>query len=772
MKNLVISFLILLISCLGTLAGAKEKPALEQVAVPFGVREVKLLDGPFLHAQDLDARWLLSLDPDRLLSWYRKEGKLEPQGEVYGGWESMGVAGHSLGHYLSACARMYHATGQEEFKRRVDYIVADLAKCQQAGGDGYLAAIPRGREVFAEVARGDIRSQGFDLNGSWVPWYTLHKLFAGLIDSYYLCGNEQAKEVAIKLADWADETTKNLTPEQWQKMLACEHGGMNESLAELYAITGDEKYLQLAEKFYHKAILDPLVEGKDSLAGKHANTQVPKAIGAARIAELTSDQKFAKIARAFWDIMVGSHTYVIGGNSFGEHLGEPGKLNDRLGDNTTETCNTYNMLKLTSALFADKPAAKYADYAERALWNHILASQSSESGMVCYYVPLRAGATKPFQGPEAFTCCSGSGMENHARYGEYIYAHSDDALWVNQFISSELNWQDKGVQLKQLTQLPDNGKTRIEVACNAPQEFTLNVRHPHWVESGYRVTVNGKEIESPSGPASYVAIKRTWKSGDVIEIDTPLTLHLESMPDNPRRVAVFYGPLVLAGELEGQGDGLLPVLVTNDKPVSEWLKPVEGRVAFRTNGVGRPGDQTLVPFFGVHGDTRYIVYWDIFNEDEWQQRQQEYEAERERERQLAERTVDYFAIGEMQPERDHKVEGEKTSAGEHGGRKFRHAQDGGWFSCELTLPKDKPADLLVTYWGSESGPRTFDLLLDGQKIATQSLHQDDPEKFWQKTYPLPDELTAGKEKAVLKFQAHPGNMAGGVFGIRLVRRPE
>jgi DUF1680 family protein len=769
MKNLVISFLLFL--CFGAMTHGKEEPALKQVAKPFGVQEVKLLDGPFRHAQDLDAKWLLTIDPDRMLSWFRKDAKLEPQGEVYGGWESMGIAGHSLGHYLSACARMYHATGQEEFKRRVDYIVADLAKCQQAGGDGYVGAIPRGREVFAEVARGDIRSQGFDLNGSWVPWYTLHKLFAGLIDSYYLCGNEQAKEVVIKLADWADETTKNLTPAQWQKMLACEHGGMNESLAELYAITGNEQYLQLAEKFYHEEVLDPLVEGKDSLAGKHANTQVPKAIGAARIAELTSDEKFASIARSFWEIMVGSHTYVIGGNSFGEHLGEPGKLNDRLGDNTTETCNTYNMLKLTSALFADEPDAKYADYAERALWNHILASQSPDSGMVCYYVPLRAGATKPFQGPEAFTCCSGSGMENHARYGEYIYAHSPGALWINQFISSGLNWKEKGIQIKQLTELPKGDKTRIEVTCDSPQEFAINIRHPHWVQAGFRVTVNGENVE-PGKPSSYVTVDRTWKSGDLIEIETPLSLRLETMPDNPRRVAAFYGPFVLAGELAGDSKELLPVLVTNDNPVTDWLKPVNGSLAFRTEGVGRPGEQTLTPFFGVRGDTRYVVYWDIFTEDEWQKRQRAYEAEQELERELAARTVDYFAIGEMQPERDHKVEGEKTSPGEYGGRKFRHAHDGGWFACELKMPEEGPADLIVTYWGSETGSRTFDLLLDGEKFATQSLHRDDPERFWQKTYALPTELTNGKKQAVLKFQAHPGNIAGGVFGIRLVRRAE
>lgn len=750
-----------------------EEVALKQVARPFGVREVKLLPGPFRHAQDLDARYLLSLDADRLLSWYRKEAGLEPAAEVYGGWESMGIAGHSLGHYLSACARMHHAAGQKEFKDRVDYIVAEIAKCQQAGGDGYVGAIPRGREIFAEVARRDIRSQGFDLNGGWVPWYTLHKLFAGLIDAFQLCENEEALVVVTKLADWADETTKNLTPEDWQKMLACEHGGMNETLAELYEITGDEKYLRLAEKFYHKAILDPLAAGRDELAGKHANTQVPKAIGAARIAQLTDQKKFADIAKFFWRTMTGNHSYVIGGNSLGEHLGEPGKLNDRLGENTTETCNTYNMLKLTSALFADEPDAAYTDYAERALWNHILASQSQETGMVCYFVPLRAGAKKPFQGPEAFTCCSGSGMENHARYAEYIYARSDDSLWVNQFISSELDWTEKGLRIRQVTELPEKGKTRLEISCGEPREFSLKIRHPHWALEGFfEVTINGEAQTHDSQPSSYVTLKRTWRDGDVVEVDMPMPLRTESMPDNENCIAAFLGPILLAGVLNSAENSIQPVLVTNNESVSEWLTPASGEeIRFRTDGVGRPEDQTLVPFHGIT-DERYIVYWDIFSADQWERKQQEYEAEQARQRELAARTVDWFAIGEMQAERDHQVEGEKTSAGEYGGRKFRHAEDGGWFSCVVKLPNEGPADLVVDYWGSETGPREFDLLLDGKKFATQSLHQNKPDHFWQQTYELPEELTAGKTQAVLRFQAKPGNFAGGVFGLRVVRRSE
>lgn len=736
---------------------------------PFGVRQVQLLNGPFRHAMELDAAYLLTLNSDRLLSWFRKEAGLDPKAEVYGGWESMGIAGHSLGHYLSACSRMAHATGKPEFCKRVEYIVAELAKCQDAGGDGYVGAIPRGRELFAEISRGEIRSAGFDLNGAWVPWYTLHKLFAGLIDAYRLCDNEQALTVVTRLADWVDETTHNLTEDQWQKMLACEHGGMNESMADLYQITGNQKYLMLARKFYHRAILDPLAAEHDELQGKHANTQIPKVIGAAKIAALTGDDKFATIAKFFWQTVVDNHTYVTGGNSLGEHFGPPGKLNDRLGNNTTETCNTYNMLKLTSALFSQEPAAKYADYAERALWNHILASQDPQTGMVCYFVPLQAGGRKPFQGPEAFTCCSGSGMENHARYAEYIYAHSDDTLYVNQFISSDLNWQDNGIRLTQHAELPERGHARLEIHCVGDQQFSLAVRHPQWATQGFRITINGNSTDDFSKPGSFVRIARTWHDGDVVEIEMPLELRLESMPDNASRVAVFSGPILLAGLVDDQATTLLPTLVTDGRPVQEWLHATGEPLEFRTDGVGRPIDYTLRSFYAIH-DRPYVVYWDVFTESEWQRRKQAYEAEIERQRELDARTVDLFTIGEMQPERDHNVQGEKTDAGEYGGRKLRHAWDGGWFSFDVDLPDEGPADLVITYWGSETGARTFDVLINDHKLATQALHMDKPDKFWDRVYPLPEAETTGKSKATVKFQAHPGNYAGGVFGVRVVER--
>jgi uncharacterized protein len=768
----VLGIVVLSLSQTGmTRADDKIQPKIAMKALPFEARDVRLLEGPFQHAMELDAKYLLSLEPDRLLSPYRREAGLKPKAEVYGGWESRGVAGHSLGHYLSASARMYQDTNDIRFRDRVNAIVDDLAECQKANGNGFLGGMPDGKKLFAEVARGDIRSQGFDLNGGWVPWYTLHKLFAGLIDVYRYTGNAKALEVASRLGDWADETTKNLTEAQWQKMLACEHGGMNEAMADLYALTGEVRYLNLARKFYHQAILDPLAAGRDELEGKHANTQIPKMIGAERLYELTGEEKFGKIAGFFWEIVTHHHSYVTGGNSLGEHFGAPGKLNDRLAANTTETCNTYNMLKLTRGLFERDPRAAYADYYERAVWNHILASQNPQDGTVCYFVSLEPAGHKVFLGPLDFTCCNGSGMENHARYGENIYFHSDNALWVNLFIASELNWADKGLKLRQETNFPQTPGTRFTFTAKEPVKLALHVRHPFWATAGFTLKLNGVKLDVTSTPQSYALVDRTWKTGDVLEVEMPMPLRMESMPDNARRVALFAGPILLAGDLGAQGSET-PVygFVTGDRQPADWIKAVEDEpLVWRTSGAGRPRDVQLTPFYSTY-DRVYSVYWDLYSEDQWKTKRAEQEAEIQRRKELEARTVDLFRIGEMQPERDHNLKGEKTDATEFGGRKLRHAYDGGWFSFDVAVPSDAPADLVITYWGSETGAREFDILLNDTKIATQKLNRDKPEKFWDQVYPLPESLTKSKSKVTIKFQAHPGNFAGGVFGVRIVKR--
>lgn len=744
-------------------------------AFPFPLCAVRLLDGPFEHAQELDAKYLLSLSADRLLSRFRSNAGLTPKGPAYGGWESEGVSGHTLGHYLSACSLMYASTGDKRFKGRAAYVVRELDECQQAAGDGFLGAMPNGREVFARVAKGDITSAGFDLNGSWVPWYNEHKTFAGLIDACLYTGNQDAKRVLLRLADWAVETTKALTDDQWQRMLACEHGGMNDALADVYALSGDTRYLDLARKFYHKAVLDPLSRREDKLTGLHANTQIPKTIGAARLYELTGEDKFQTIASFFWDDVTKDRSYVIGGNSDGEHFPPKEEMSKHIGPSTTETCNTYNMLKLTRHLFSWNPRAEYADYYERALFNHILASQNPDDGMMCYYVPLKTGVPKAYNTPfDSFWCCTGTGMENHAKYGDSIYFRgAGDDLYVNLFIASELTWAEKGVGLQQVTGFPEKGTALLRFTCTKPAELALHIRRPYWATKGFTLLVNGSKELIRSKPGTFVTVHRTWKTGDTVEIAMPMTVREEPMRDNPRKVALMYGPLVLAARVDPSKPS--PVLIEGAKTVTAALKPLPGQPGgFRADSAvfrsseARAG-MTLHPFYKVY-KTPYIVYWDQFSEGEWKAREAEYRAEQDRKKALDARTVDTLDIGEMQPERDHHVTGEKTSAGDFNGRKWRHATDGGWFAFDMKVDPRAPVDLVCTYWGGDANNREFDVLVDGEKIASQVLENNKPGTFYDQVYAIPERLTTGKASVSVRFQARPGKWAGGLYGCRIIRR--
>ncbi len=759
-------------------------PKVAPQAQDFALSAVQLLDSPFKDAQTRNAKYLLDLEPDRLLSRFREYAGLPPKGAIYGGWENRGISGHTLGHYLSACALQYAATGDEKFLQRVDYIVDELALCQ-AKYDGvlknYVGGFPDAQKLWTEVSGGNIRSAGFDLNGAWVPWYTQHKLFAGLLDAHNLAGNQKAKDVVAKLGDWAVEVTKNLNDDQWQRMLACEHGGMNESLAQLYAITGETKYLDLSKKFYHRAILDPLAAQRDELAGKHSNTQIPKIIGAARLYELTGDDKYGTISKYFWQEITGHHSYAMGGNSIGEHLGAPDHLNDRLGPATAETCNTYNMLKLTRHLFEWQPQGHYADYYERALYNHILASQDPKTGMVTYFVSLLPGHFQSYSEPfDSFWCCVGSGIENHTKYSDSIYFHDEHNLWVNLFIPSQLNWKDKGLTLKQETKYPQDGAVHFTFG-GQPQNLTFRLRIPAWLSHSPTLKINGKKqaFQTENG---YALVTRSWKAGDKVTYALPLELRQEAMPDNPRRIALFYGPTVLAGELGTQGitdkrtygpqaadvGGDLPqvpVLITESKPLDSWLKPVKGEVAvFKTSGTGKPNDVQFAPFYKTRHE-RYSIYFDVFTPQEWQAREAQYRSAEERQKELAARTVDVFSPGEMQAERDHNVQSDKSTAGDFNNRKWRDARDGGWFSFDMKTPA-AASDLILTFWGSESGNRVFDVLINGKNVGTIRLDNNKPNQFFDMAFPLPE----GGDKITVKLQAHPGAMAGGLFGARVVKK--
>jgi len=766
----------------------KVAPKVPIKAYAFSLKDVRLLDGPFKKAMDLDAKYLLFLQPDRFMSLLRKQAGLDPKGKVYGGWEGRGLAGHVLGHYISACSMMYAASGDKRFLDRVNYIVDELAECQKAHGTGYVGGVPGAKRIFGEVAAGKIEARKFSLNKGWVPWYNLHKLYAGLIDAYRLCGSEKAKAIVIGMTDWAGGVTGKLTDKQMQGMFQCEIGGMNEALADVYAITGKGEHLKLATRFNHKFVIDPLVKQEDRLEGLHANTQVPKIIGVARQYELTGNKDLRTAAAFFWKVVTQDRSYVNGGNSEREHFRRKGELWKRLTASTAETCNTYNMLKLTRHLFAWTAEAQYADYYERALYNHILASQEPKKGGMIYFCALKPGHFHTYNTPEdSFWCCTGSGIENHVKYGDSIYFHDDKSLYVNLFIASELTWKAKGLKVSQQTKFPCEPKTRFVFTCEQPVKAALKIRHPYWAGPAIKATINGKKIDAKSKPGEYLTIDRSWAKGDAVDVELPMSLRLEPMENRPQVVAIMYGPILLAGQLGRQGftDKMpyaalhwahgggptppVPDLAAEGKPVAEWLKPVAGKpLEFKTVGVGRPREVSLIPFYKAHHQ-RYTVYWDIMTDKAWRKQEADRIAEERRVKDLEERTID-LAVPQKKSEKEHNLKGGNMLAGAAFGRHWRHAWPGSWFSYEMKVAPDKPIDVVVTCWGGDKGNRGFDIKVEGTKIGSQTLTGDKPGKFFDTTHPIPEKLTKGKAKVTVRFEAHKGKIGGGVFGCRTARR--
>jgi DUF1680 family protein len=752
----------------------KIAPVIDLKATAFNLRDVKLLEGgPFKNAMDKDAAYLLEIEPNRLLHRFYKNAGLPTKGDVYGGWENGGLSGHTLGHYLSACSMFAVTSGNPEFKKRVDYMVDELARCQEARKTGYVGAIPNEDSLFYKVSKGIIKTGGFDLNGGWSPWYTVHKVMAGLVDAYLYCDNQKALQVVIKMADWTGTIVNNLTEEQRLKMLNCEYGGMNDVLVNIYGITGNKKYLELSRKFNDEFVMGQLAKQIDPMPGKHSNTNVPKAIGSARSFELTNTPDDKTIASFFWQTMVHHHSYVIGGNSSAEYCGDEDKLNDRLTDNTCETCNTYNMLKLTMHLFCWQPNQDMADYYERALYNHILSSQNPTTGMMCYFVPLRMDAQKQFSDRfNTFTCCVGTGMENHSKYVESIYYRAKDGgLYVNLFIPSVLNWKENGITVTQETKFPENNKSTLTFTVKSPKQFPLYLRNPKWADNGVQIKVNGEVVTPSTSESGYLVINRKWKTNDKVEITLPMTIHTESMPDNANRVAFLYGPIVLAGQLGKEAlDPLsIPVLLTNDRTVTNWLKPVENEpLTFKMVGTGKPFDPIMKPFYSTY-DQRYSVYFDFFTLAEWGKRQAEYEAEKLRQQEIEESTIDNFRIGEMQPERDHNLQASAQSyVSRAAGRTGREARAGGNFSFEMKTQPEKVNTLLVTYVGEDKN-RKFDILVDNVKLITVDLVGGTAGKFYDVSYVIPAEMTKGKEKVTIKIDANYQKTAGRVFGCRIIK---
>lgn len=739
----------------------------------FSIWDVRLLDSPFSHAMKLNEEWMKELSLDRLLSNFRKNANLKPKGKPYESWESMGIAGHTLGHLLSAMAQHYAATGDETFKVKVDYVVNELDSCQTNFVNGFIGGMPGGDKVFKEVKKGIIRSMGFDLNGIWVPWYNVHKTMMGLNDAYLLVGNEKAFKVLVNLADYLADVIAPLSEEQMQTMLNCEYGGMNEAFAQVYALTGEKKYLDASYAFYHKRLQDKLAEGVDALQGLHSNTQIPKIVGSARQYELTGNKRDEHIARFSWETLVHHHSYANGGNSMGEYLSVPDKLNNRLGTNTCETCNTYNMLKLTAHLYEWTNDVQYLDYYERALYNHILSSQHPETGNVCYFLSLGMGTHKGFGSRHNnFSCCMGSGFENHSKYGGAIYSYipGRNAMNINLYIPSELTWKEKGLKLCMTTAYPEQGKVLIKLKEASKQSFVINLRYPGWSKEGVSVKVNGRRQKVNSTPGSFISLDRSWKKGDVIELNLPMPLYTEAMPDNEDRRAIFYGPTILAGVFgtEERKMGDIPVFISEEKSMTNYLKKVsEHPLRFVTTLPGGPDGVLMKPFYQIADDNQ-TVYWDVYSPDEWSTMEEKRQVELERIAVLDKRTSDYIVLGEMQPERDHNLRGENTRNGEGYLRKYRFAYENGWFAFDMKCGQNEPMQLLLTYYGGDSQKYTFDVVI-GDWIQPVKL-TDTTQGFVEHIIDLPIEVTKGKDVIRVMFRAGDQNRVSNIYNCRLMKK--
>ncbi len=782
--RLATSFLALL---LPTTAPAGGTPPVREAVAPkawgFPLGDVRLLDGPFREAMLRDQAYLLSVDLDRLLHTFRLNAGLPSLARPLGGWEAPDVElrGHSLGHFLTASALMYAATRDVRFKTRADAVVAELARIQAAAvrrfNPGYLSAFPE--EFFDRLEK---------RQRVWAPYYTIHKIMAGLLDAHLLCGNRQALAVLLEQADWVKLRMDRLTEEQRQEVLETEFGGMNEILANLYAVTGDPEHLRLARLFDHRAVFDPLARGVDQLDGLHANTQIPKAIGAAREYEVTGEPRYRDIASFFWRRVAEHRSYVTGGHSDGEHFFPVERFSQHLGADSAETCNTYNMLKLTRHLFQWSPSGELMDFYERALLNHILASQDPATGMMIYYCPLKPGAFKTYSRPDdSFWCCVGTGMENHAKYADTIYFRDEDSLYLNLFIPSELTFREKGLVLRQETRFPAEDLTRLTFEPEGPLRLALKVRHPGWARGGIAVRINGREEPVANAPGSYATIRREWRKGDVVQVRLPMSLRLEAMPDDPRKVALLFGPVVLAGDLgqEGLSDSVrygpgtpplsrvppveVPAFVGDAQRVLDKVVPLPGEpLRFHTEGLGRPRDVTLIPFYEASRQ-RYSVYWNVYSPAEWAARELELAVAVRRRQTIAGATLDAVNVDDPQSERDHGYRGEGTEQWSFEGRKGRHTRKG-WFSYELRVRPDEPMTLVFTYRGTEGRPRVCDVLVDGQTVATKTVEYH-PTELLDAEYAIPESLTRGKQQVTVRFEPRADAGSAEIFEVRVVQGP-
>ena len=791
-SSLLLSFVVL------------SQPAQVQALELFPLQAVRLTDSPFLHAQQTNLEYLLALEPDKLLAPYLREAGLPQASDSYGNWENSGLDGHIGGHYLTALSLAWAATGDERLQTRLNTMLAALRQAQLKNGNGYLGGIPNGQTAWQQIKQGKIKVDLFSLNERWVPLYNFHKTLAGLRDAYQIGQSQLARTMLIELTDWVIDLVANLSDEQIQQLLISEHGGMNEVFADVYAMTGEEKYLKLAKQFSHQLILQPLLNQQDKLNGLHANTQIPKVIGFLRVAELDGNQRWREAADFFWQGVTEKRTVSIGGNSVREHFHNADDFSSMLESvEGPETCNTYNMLKLSKMLYQGSVDSHYLEYYERATYNHILSSQHPDTGGLVYFTPMRSGHYRTYsQVDTSMWCCVGSGIENHSKYGELIYAHDDDQLFVNLFIPSQLDWQEQGLKLSLATLFPDQDQLEIMIDAAKLDKHhtqTINIRQPEWLADGAAtITLNGKPITTQSQHKGYISITRQWQQGDKLTIDMRIQPRLEALPDGSQHYSVLYGPIVLAEKVQPFGKEdltyfaddsrmghvangpmcapeSLPVIVGDTQDFLAGLKRQPGALAFAMtaglqagNNAGLLGEKPmLVPFFRIH-ESRYQVYWPQMQTEQYEDFV-EYQTLRSRAAQLlASQTIDQINPGEQQPETEHGYAGEGSRAGVNGQRHWRDATD--WFSYQLSDPEHQAASLRLTYFAGDKG-RHFAIYINDIKLADVSLQGAAAEDFYDVDYPLTPAMrqSAAKGQYTVKFVAQPGSIAGGLYGVRLLK---
>ena len=775
----------------------------------FSLQDVKLLDSPFLQAQQTDLHYILALDPDRLSAPFLREAGLTPKAPSYTNWENTGLDGHIGGHYLSALSMMYASTGDTVIYNRLNYMLNELHRAQQAVGTGFIGGTPGSLQLWKEIKAGDIRAGGFSLNGKWVPLYNIHKTYAGLRDAYLYAHSDLARQMLIDLTDWMIDITSGLSDNQMQDMLRSEHGGLNETFADVAEITGDKKYLELARRFSHKVILDPLIKNEDKLNGMHANTQIPKVIGYKRVAEVSKDDKdwnhaaeWDHAARFFWNTVVNHRSVCIGGNSVREHFHPSDNFTSMLNDaQGPETCNTYNMLRLTKMLYqnsgdvdnSNKPDPRYVDYYERALYNHILSSQEPDKGGFVYFTPMRPGHYRVYSQPEtSMWCCVGSGLENHTKYGEFIYAHQQDTLYVNLFIPSQLNWKEQGVTLTQETLFPDDEKVTLRIDKAAKKKLTLMIRIPEWTgnSEGYEITINGKKhlYDKQAGASTYLPIRRKWKKGDMITFHLPMKVSLEQIPDKKDYYAFLYGPIVLATSTGTENlDGIyaddsrgghiahdrqiplqeIPMLIGNPDSIRHSLHKLSGsKLAFSYDGNVYPTQKSksleLIPFFRLH-NSRYAVYFRQASEEQFKTIQEEMATAERKATELANQTVDLIFPGEQQPESDHGIQYEASETGTDKDHHFRRAK--GWFSYNLKV-KEEASQLMITVRQEDRNKAV--ILLNNEKLTVHpTISKADKDSFITLCYLLPRKLKAGS--CEILFKPDGTEWTSAIYEVRLLK---